>query len=144
MDDEAEEEPRDLRLAKLNELKKLGPKDIHVESAAAWATFKAIRIGAGGYGDEVCYVLSAPVAPAGSIMAFGSDVAGPGGAGPAQLQGSLVLAANFESWIARLREDGWQEYGLQPGTITELPEKRAKVLKRLFRSLNPAINWRVL
>ena len=144
MDDEAEGEPRDLRLAKLDELKVLRPKDLGAESVAEWGTFKAIRIGAGAYGDSVCYVLRAPVAPAGAIMAFGMDVAGPGGAGPAALQGSLVLAANFNSWLARLREDGWQEYGLQPGTIPELPEERARSLKRLFRSLNPAIAWRVL
>jgi hypothetical protein len=144
MDVEGEAKLRDLRLAKLKELKKVGPDSIGVASAEAWATFQGISIGAGAYGDAVCYVLSAPVAPAGSIMAFGSDVAGPGGAGPAQLQWSLVLAANFDSWIARLREDGWQEYGLQPGAIPELPEKRAKALKRLFRSLNPAISWPTL
>src|SRR4051812_8610768 len=65
MDDEAEMEPRDLRLAKLEDLKTLRPKDLYIESAAAWATFKAIRIGAGAYGDTVCYELRAPAAPAG-------------------------------------------------------------------------------
>ena len=50
MDDEAEGEPRDLRLAKLNELKVLRPKDLGAESVAEWGTFKAIRIGAGAYG----------------------------------------------------------------------------------------------
>jgi len=128
------------RLARLAELEHLTAKDIYVDSPA-WKSFDSIAIGAGQYGDWICYVLNAPVASRGAIMAFGGGVAGPGGTGPDRIPGSLVLAPNFTSWLARLREDGWEEYGLTPGSICGLPEKREKILKQHFQSLNLGIGW---
>lgn len=135
----------DVRLCKLEQLSRIKWKDLHIlgdrEPRDGWKDFAAIRIGAGAYGDEIVVVISAPCAPKGSIMAFGPDVAGPGGTGAGRLRESLVLSEDFDHWITRLDQDGWVEYGLGPGGIKNLPAERQKELRANFLRLNPAISW---
>jgi hypothetical protein len=112
------------------------------EPEDSWAWFSAVRIGTGCFGDEIVYVLGAPLGGVGSIAAFGCNISGPGGSGEdANISGSLVLADDFQDWLIRLAKDGWHEYGLVPAEIDELPKQRATDLRRHFRELNPRIEW---
>jgi hypothetical protein len=132
-----------VRLATLDELLRLTWKDLDSygdPNNPAWTSCDAIRLGASDYGDEICYMLNCPVASKGSIMAFG-EVAGSGGTGPHTLGGSLVLSASFDSWISRLKADGWTEFGITPGEIAMISADRIETIQQHFRSLNPKINW---
>jgi hypothetical protein len=106
-----------------------------------WTKFSGIEIGRSCFGDRIVYIQCCPVAPAGSIMAFGIDVAGPGGEGDETNDHSLVLDLNLKSWLNRLARDGWIEYGIVPGAIKDLPADRQRQLRKHFLTLNPQIEW---
>src|SRR5262245_15898568 len=90
---------RPVRLCKLAEVARIGWEDLDIivrgKRAVAWENFFAIRLGSSCFGDEIVWVLSAPSAPAGAIMTFGTDVAGPGGTGDDAIEPSLVLSEDF-------------------------------------------------
>jgi hypothetical protein len=134
-----------VRLCKLAEVTRIKWADLHIfggdKPPRGWKDFSAIRLGISSFFDEIVWVLAAPSAPAGSIMTFGPDVAGPGGTGKETIEGSLVLSDDFDHWITRLARDGWTEYGLVPGSITEQPAERQKELRAHFKRLNPSITW---
>jgi hypothetical protein len=136
---------RIVRLCKLAELASMSWEDLHIfgerTPARGWKDFSAIRLGKSSFGDEIVWVLSAPSASAGSIMAFGPDVAGPGGTGQEAIEPSLVLAEDVHSWMSRLARDQWTEYGIVPGGIKELPAERQIELLAHFRRFNPRITW---
>jgi hypothetical protein len=137
---------RPVRLCQMKELSQVRLQDLGMfkgyEPFGGWASFAAIRIASSCFGDEIVYVLRAPVCPAGSIVAFGCDISGPAGSGDeTDIPGSLVLAADFQSWLTRLARDAWNEYGFVPGEIDNLPEQRAGELRRHFRVLNPEVDW---
>jgi hypothetical protein len=137
---------RPVRLCRLNELRPVSLQDIGMfrgyEPEDSWADFSGVRIGAGCFGDEIVYILRAPLGGVGSIAAFGCDISGPGGSGEdANIPGSLVLAGDFQDWLIRLAKDEWHEYGLVAGEIDKLPDQRAAELRRHFRKLNPRITW---
>lgn len=135
----------DVRLCKLREVKQITFADLDYvigpKPSAGWKAFSAIRFAMGCFGDHICYVKSAPSAPAGSVMSFGFDVAGPGGTGDEALVNSLLLSEDFDHWIVRLERDQWIEYGLVPGGIDDLPAARKSELGAHFRRLNPRITW---
>ncbi len=134
-----------VRLCKLAEVTRIKWGDLHIfgrdTPPRGWKDFTAIRLGISSFFDEIVWVLSAPSAPAGSIMTFGPDVAGPGGTGKETIEGSLVLSEDFDHWITQLARDAWTEYGLVPGSIKEQPAARQKDLRTHFRRLNPFITW---
>lgn len=134
-----------VRLCKLSEVVRIGWADLHIfggdKPPRGWKDFSAIRLGVSCFFDEIVWVLSAPSAPAGSIMTFGPDVAGPGGTGKDAIEGSLLLSDDFDHWITRLARDGWTEYGLVPGSIKEEPAERQNEVRAHFRRLNPSITW---
>ena len=74
-------------------------------------------------------------------MAIGVDMTGPGSFGDKVSEPSLVLASNFASWLSRLEEDDWVEYGIVPGSIAELQPERQGKLRAHFLSINPKITW---
>lgn len=134
-----------LKLAELSEEYRVTAKDLSrfgvPESSRNWATFSAICVALDAYGDLICYVLRSPVAPRGAVMAFGYDIAGPGGTGQDVIDHSVVLAPDFRTWIARLEEDGWTEHGLAPGGLAALPDAVRAERERLFKRLNPHSHW---
>jgi hypothetical protein len=137
---------RPVRICRLDEVTTVMMHDLHLFDdfplEGGWADFSAIRIGTGCFFDELVYITQAPVCPPGSIMAFGVDVAGPGGeGGDDDPWGSLVLARDFGEWISRLRADGWDELGLVPGELQRLSADRAQCLRRRFAELNPRAGW---
>jgi hypothetical protein len=140
---------RIVRQFKLSEVTRITWVDLRVlhlfgnEPPRGWNEFSAILLGKSSFGDEIVWVLSAPSAPAGSIMTIGPDIAGPGGTGEDALEYSLVLSEDFDHWITRLARDGWTEYGLVPGSIDEQPAERQKELRAHFKRLNPSITWGV-
>src|SRR5262249_19706063 len=83
---------RAVRLCKLDEVTRVGWKDLRLvgDVPEGWEGFAAFRIGMGMFFEEIVYILDAPSCPAGSILALGRDLAGPGGAGPFSLESSLV------------------------------------------------------
>ena len=134
-----------IRMCRLNEVAEIRWKDLHIFGTyppnGGWASFRGIRLGASAYFDEIFYVLEAPVARSGSIIAFGVEVNGPGGTGDEAFEPSIVLAASFEDWIDRLRKDNWEDYGLFPGGIHRLQQERQMQLNKQLLSLNPKISW---
>jgi hypothetical protein len=134
-----------VRLCKLSEVARIGWADLHIfggdEPPRGWQDFSAIRLGVSSFFDEIVWVLSAPSAPAGSIMTIGPDIAGPGGAGEHALDYTLVLSEDFGHWISRLSRDEWIEYGLLPGSIGDSPAERQQQLQSHFKGLNPSITW---
>ena len=138
---------RVVRLCRLNEVALIGWPNLHILGAddeddeQGWEEFTAFRIGVSSFFDEIVYVLDAPSCPRGAILTLGVDVAGPGGAGPAALEPSLVLAASFPEWLRHLERMGWVEYGLVPGCIGELPAQEQTKLRRYYRALNPQMAW---
>jgi len=135
---------RFVRLCRLDEVARIAWRDIHIfgtDEFLGWGQFAAYRIGISAFGDEIVYVLNAPVCPAGSILTIGVDVAGPGGIGSATLEPSLVLASSFAEWLKRLETCGWSEYGLGPGDLAKLPAAEELQQRRYYQSLNPGITW---
>ena len=135
---------RFVRLCRLNEVARIGWRDVHVLGAyeiPEWELFAAYRIGMSPFFDEIVYVLNAPVCPVGAILAIGVDVAGPGGSGPATLEPSLVLASSFAEWLKRIEACGWSEYGLGPDDLAKLPAAEERQHRRYYQALNPGIPW---
>jgi hypothetical protein len=136
---------RIVRLCKLAEVKAVQWADLRIlgedKPARGWEEFAGYRVGRSSFGDEIIYVLRAPVCPAGSIFTLGPDVAGPGGAGPLAIEPSLVLSPNFDEWLRNMERAGWHEYGLTAGGIRELPNARKDQLLRYYKGLNPKIKW---
>lgn len=135
-----------IRLGRADELVRVRLDELDMfrgyEPEGPWASFSGIRLGISCFFDNIVFVLHAPVCDPGAILAFGPDVPGPGGRGDdADIPGSLVLARDLDSWLGRIREDHWHEYGLVPGEIDDLPEARAAFLRRHFLDLNPKIDW---
>ncbi len=133
-----------VRMCRIEEVERIGWADLHVigsDHVPGWETFSAIRIAMSAYFDEIVYVLDCPCCDAGSILCLGVDVSGPGGAGETPLEVSLVLAASFGEWLARLERFQWVEYGLMPGSIDELPPSAQVELRGHFTRLNPEISW---
>jgi hypothetical protein len=134
-----------VRLCTLEEVKPVRWSDLHLfgeyPPEVGWEDFSGYRLGMGRFFEEVILISSSPVCPAGSILTLGVDVTGPGGEGPNTLEGSLVLATDFQTWLQRLRQDDWVDYGLGPGGIKNLPPDRAAALKQHFRRLNSKITW---
>ncbi len=128
---------RSVRLCRLDEVQRVTVADMQhfCGDDPAWASFAGFLIGSSPYLDQVVYALSAPVCLRGTIMAFGYDLAGPGGQGEAACEPSLVLAETFADWLARLEQFNGDELGFRPGAIED-PAQRA-----YFRRLNPAIAW---
>lgn len=135
---------RFVRLCRLDEVTRMAWRDVHVfgeDELPGWERFAAYRIGISPFFDEIMYVLNAPVCPAGSILAIGVDVSGPGGSGSATLEPSLVLASSFEEWLKRLEACGWIEFGLGPGDLAKLPPAEERQHRRYYQALNPGIAW---
>jgi hypothetical protein len=136
---------RSIRLCKLQEIARVQWSDLHIVGKhppeSGWEAFSGYRIAVSNFLDEIILVLNAPVCSSGSIITLGPDVAGPGGDGAHTLEYSLVLANDFDSWLDRLEQDQWIEYGLGPAGIADLPRPRAMVLKQHFHRLNPRISW---
>ena len=91
---------------------------------------------------SLIYVQSAPVCKPGSILTIGVDVAGPGGKITGALEGSLVLATSFDTWIERLRKADWVEFGLAPGDRFKLSVEAQQSLIEHFKTLNPRSFWK--
>lgn len=135
---------RTVRICRADEVKLFGWQDVHIfggDDWPGWETFSALLIGAGPFFDEIFYVLRAPSCPPGSILVFGTSIAGPGGTGPHAAEPSLVLAANFWDWLRRLERFGWMEFGIVPGELTNLPAAEQQEVRTCFASLNPGISW---
>jgi hypothetical protein len=136
---------RIVRLCKLAEVKTIRWADLHIfgkdKPDRGWEHFAGYRIGISSFHDEIIYVLQAPVCAAGSILALGPDVAGPGGKGPLAIEPSLVLAPNFAEWIKNLERAEGHEYGLTPGSIRELPKLQKDRLLHYYKGLNPGLRW---
>ena len=135
---------RSVRICRLNEVVRIGWRQLHLlgcEPCEQWDNFAAFRIGSSSFGDEIVYVLKAPVCTPGAVLTIGVDVAGPGGSGLAAIEACLVLAVTFPEWLRHLERMGWVEYGLVPGGILELPEPTQHELRRYYFSLNPGITW---
>jgi hypothetical protein len=136
---------RIVRLCKLAEVRAVRWADLHIlgkeKAGRGWEEFAGYRIGVSSFGDEIIYVLNAPVCAAGSIFTLGPDVQGPGGTGPLAIEPSLVLSGNFDEWLRNMDRAGWREYGLTPGDISELPKARKDRLLRYYKVLNPGIKW---
>lgn len=118
--------------------------DLHIfgrHAVVGWESFSGHRIGTSICFEEIILVESSPVCAAGSIIAFGVEVAGPGGDGPNTLDGTLVLDTDFTSWLKRMAQDNWTDYGLFPGALKDVPTARATTLKQHFKRLNPKISW---
>ena len=134
-----------IRVCKLAEVKSVQWADLHIfgkdKPGRGWEEFAGYRIGRSSFGDEIIYVLKAPVCATGSIFALGPDVAGPGGTGPLAIDSSLVLSPNFDEWLRNMERAGWHEYGLTPGGIRELPNAQKDQLLRYYKGLNPEIKW---
>ncbi len=136
-----------IRIGRLVEAAPVVMHDLHLYDDfplnGGWDRFTGIRIGLGCFFEELIYVTQAPVCQPGSIMAFGSDgIEGPGGIGcDDDPEMSLVLAASFGEWIARLRIDNWDEIGLVPGELDRLPAERAAQLRTRLAELNPRSWW---
>jgi hypothetical protein len=139
---------RIVRLCRLDEVARIGWRDLHIFGAnkhpLGWEGFAAYRIGVSPFFDEIVYVLDAPICPAGSILTFGVDIAGPGGRGPASLEPSLVLASSFAEWLSHLEQTGWVEYGLVPGGLAELSKAEQQKHRSYYHTLNPGISWGVV
>jgi hypothetical protein len=101
-----------------------------------WEGFAAVRVGLGMFGDEILYILNAPSCQAGSVLAIGRDLAGPGGHGPFRLESSLVLAQSFTEWLVHLERWGWVEYAVAGWEAPSDPQEIA----RYYRALNPYMN----
>lgn len=135
---------RSVRLCRADEVRPVnGWQDLRRlgDCPPGWEQFRAISVGVGTFGDAILYVLNAPSCPAGSILAIGRDVAGPGGEGPDVMESTVVLARTFTEWLLHLEQVDWVEYGLTPGDLADLPEARQREERRYYLSLNPAINW---
>ncbi len=137
----------DLRFLRLNELAeqyRVTAEDLSrfgkEFKRGAWSSFSAICVAVDLEPSLICYVLKCPAAKAGSIMAFGQTVGGPGGNPDNALDNSVVLASDFRSWLARLEEDGWQEFGLD-SDANGIPEEKQEDRIGLFSSLNPLSEW---
>ena len=133
-----------VRLCRLNEVVRITWSHLHIfgkEPFAGWESFRGFRIGMSSFFDDIIYVSSSPCCPAGSIIAFGVDVIGPGGSGPFPFECSLVLAATFSNWLRRLEEQKWMEYGLFPGEMERLRPRRQQEQLAHYRSLNPNCEW---
>lgn len=136
-----------VRLCRLNEVERIAWSDLHNfgdEPFAGWESFAGLRIGNSSFFDDIIYVSSSPCCPAGSILAFGLDVSGPGGSGPFPFECSLVLAATFSDWLCRLEKQKWIEYGLVPAEIPRLWPWRRRDQLAYYRSLNPSCEWDAL
>ncbi len=135
-----------VRTCKLEELKWMGWDDLpmfrgYEPEDKGWKSLRAIRFGFGCFFDDVVYLVEGPLAPAGSIVAFGEGTPGPGGNSIDELLCCLVLARNLGDWLVRLAEDRWHDYGLANAEIENQPPERAEYLRGLFLSLNPGIDW---
>jgi hypothetical protein len=129
---------RPVRLCRLEEAVRVGWNDLRVvcDAPEGWERFAAFRVGMGMFGDEIVYVLDAPSCPAGSILALGRDLAGPGGRGPFSLESSLVLATSFPGWLAHLERWGWVEYAVAGWEAPPEPQEVAQY----YLALNPSMN----
>lgn len=137
---------RTIRLCMLSEVRQIGWRDVHVlgqEDFEPWNSFHGIRIGVSMYFDEILYVLNAPCCGRGTILTIGPDISGPGGVGAEidLLEPSLVLAESFDAWLQRLEECNWEEYGIRPGALTELPSSERRTNWQHYKRLNPDITW---
>ena len=133
---------RDIRLCKLCEVREVAWRDVPIFGGGnepGWEEFRGLFLAISSFHDGIYWVRGAPCCPAGSILAFGPDVAGPGGTGDYPLEPSLVLAANFDEWLHHLEQSNWTEYGLFPGAIAELPDVEQTQLRSYYRFLNPSI-----
>jgi hypothetical protein len=135
---------RVVRLCKLSEVFDHGWSEIPLfgeYTEPGWEGFRGMYIGASQFGDIIYRVRKAPCCSAGSILALGMDVAGPGGTGTHSLEASLVLAKSFDAWLAHLERYDWVEYGFVPGDIKNQPDADQAELQSYYRSLNPSIDW---
>jgi hypothetical protein len=135
---------RIVRLCRLNEVTRIGWRDLHILGAAdclGWEDFAGYRIGISSFFDELVYVLHAPSCKSRAILALGVDTGGTGGSGPAALESTVVLAPNFPAWLRLLEQTGWVDYGLVPGSLTDLPKRQQQVLIRYYQALNPEMTW---
>lgn len=133
-----------VRLCTLAELQEYAWRDVPIfgsDPEPGWDDFRGIYIGVSSYHDGIYRVRSAPCCPAGSILTFGPDVAGPGGVGEHTLEGPLVLAPSFDEWLGRLARLDWFEFGLAPGDIAERPRAERSALRAYYKALNPGIRW---
>jgi hypothetical protein len=134
---------RVVRFCRLAEVTRIGWRDLRDWGAdncpAGWEGFVAYRIGISSFFDEIVYVLNAPCCQPGAILTLGIDVGGPGGSGPAALEGSLVLAADFSEWLQHMERMGWEEYGL--AGLDQLSPQQQTELRRYYKQLNPHITW---
>jgi hypothetical protein len=111
------------------------------DKSPGWVEFEGIIIGCGQFFDSLYLVQRAPSCPKGSILAIGTDIAGPSGIGPYELEPSLVIAPSFEEWLRNLERNGWYEYGLGPGAIWDLSVEEQSRLRGYYKSFNPRIEW---
>jgi hypothetical protein len=133
-----------VRLCRLDEIRRIGWSDLHIlgaDQCPGWEHFAAYRIGMSSCFDEIVYVLDAPSCPAGSILALGVDLSGPGGSGPTALEPSVVLAPCFAEWLRHMEACGWVEYGLIAGELANLPAKQQRRQFQYYQALNPDIDW---
>lgn len=136
---------RCVRLATLAEVRRVHWADLHGlgldPAPPEWEAFDGWLVGSGEFFDEIIYATSAPCCESGAILAQGADIASTDGDDPKWLSCVLVLAANFEEWIARLARYDWFEYGLFPGSVSELTDSKQSDLRRHFAALNPGSHW---
>ncbi len=132
-----------VRLCKLHEVELVACRDILVLAMEppGWHDFSGYAIGISPFFDRIVYVTAAPVCKAGSILLLGPDVSGPGGDGHARYEPTLVIGRSLEQWLRHLEECDWTEWGIYPGGLDELPERRREAVARYYRELNPHIEW---
>lgn len=101
----------------------------------AWADFRGIQFGQSLFFDAIVCVAGGHHFPTGTIVAHGMDIAGP------EIDGRpmLVLGRSIADWLAYLERHGWEEWGITPGSIDDLPE-RDSILAH-FRERNPGLDW---
>lgn len=136
-----------VRLCQLNEVAAITWSDLHIfgkDPVAGWESFRGLRIGVSSFFDDIVYATSSPSCSAGSILAFGVEVMGPGGTGPNRFECSLVLADAFSTWLKRLEQHNWKEYGLVPSEIQRLRSRIQREQLAYYQSLNPGIEWEEL
>lgn len=128
-----------IRICTLAEVQRVRWNDVSaIEVPEGWEDFDAFRIGSDGYFGEIVYVLGAPCCPRGSILVIGSGILPTlGGEDPYALEGSLVLASSFKSWLAHLERWAWLEPRIT-GTEGEISDEEREELYQYYLRLNPA------
>lgn len=136
---------RSVRLCRLDEIRAInGWQDLRRPSDCPprWEQFRAVYFGISQFcGDMILYVLNAPSCPAGSILALGRDISGPGGEGPDVLETTVVLGRTFTEWLVHLEQVDWVELGLTPGCLANLSDAQQQKERRYYLSLNPGLGW---